>query len=597
MRTRQRFLAAATAAVVALGMSLGGASAAFADHGGPNGETPTPITGVALTDENGLTCDGAGYQKPDAMNASAGSFTATDPAWGSASWDGSSFTWNLAAGYDIDFCVKGASWVAEVDSSAFSGTTYNFTAQTGHEISHTGFRIVSTPQPTPVTPSVTTTQYSCVDDVLAGGYITVDLTVPGVTYSIEDESGNPVAFDGTTGRTAALPAGDYTVAGVDADSGDLYTATPLNQNVTIDEFTEDCTDLPTFPNWPASVTVTDEACVDHTVTDGAINVVFPEGSEENPNPIRYFIDYEGENEQELTQESTVVPAGSYVVTAVVTDLNDSVNDSGTSAEFPVTVEGVDAAACTDLPSYPNWPASVTVTDEQCVQFSVTDGAINVVFPEGSEENPNPIRYFIDYEGENEQELTQESTVVPAGSYVVTAVVTDLNDSVNDSGTSAEFPVTVEGVDAEECDFDFPTFPNWPASVSTTDEVCGPFDVVSGAITVSFPTGSLENPTPVRYFIDYEGEDEQELTEETTQVPAGSYVVTAVVTDSNDSVNDSGTSDEFEVVVAGQDADECGELETLAYTGASDLTGAFGLAALIITLTGMGMVVARRRAEA
>jgi hypothetical protein len=597
MRTRQRFLAAATAAVVALGMSLGGASAAFADHGGPNGETPTPITGVALTDENGLTCDGAGYQKPDAMNASAGSFTATDPAWGSASWDGSSFTWNLAAGYDIDFCVKGASWVAEVDSSAFAGTTYNFTAQTGHEISHTGFRIVSTPQPTPVTPSVTTTQYSCVDDVVAGGYITVDLTVPGVTYSIEDESGNPVAFDGTTGRTAALPAGDYTVAGVDADSGDLYTATPLNQNVTIDEFTEDCTDLPTFPNWPASVTVTDEACVDYTVTDGAINVVFPEGSEENPNPIRYFIDYEGENEQELTQESTVVPAGSYVVTAVVTDLNDSVNDSGTSAEFPVTVEGVDAAACTDLPSYPNWPASVTVTDEQCVQFSVTDGAINVVFPEGSEENPNPIRYFIDYEGENEQELTQESTVVPAGSYVVTAVVTDLNDSVNDSGTSAEFPVTVEGVDAEECDFDFPTFPNWPASVSTTDEVCGPFDVVSGAITVSFPTGSLENPTPVRYFIDYEGEDEQELTEETTQVPAGSYVVTAVVTDSNDSVNDSGTSDEFEVVVAGQDADECGELETLAYTGASDLTGAFGLAALIITLTGMGMVVARRRAEA
>ena len=73
-------------------------------------------------------------------------------------------------------------------------------------------------------------------------------------------------------------------------------------------------------------------------------------------------------------------------------------------------------------------------------------------------------------------------------------------------------------------------------------------------------------------------------------------MTAVVTDPNDSVNDSGTSDEFTVVVAGQDADECGELETLAYTGASDLTGAFGLAALLITLTGMGMVVARRRAE-
>ncbi|QOD93723.1 hypothetical protein [Chryseoglobus sp. 28M-23] len=596
MRTRQRILAAATATVVALGMSLGGAGAAFADHNGGGAtvdDLPT-VTGVTLTDDNGLTCDGAGYTKPDAMNAPSGTYSAD---WGSVSWNGASFTWTLNAQYDVDFCVKGSTLVAGVDTSAFAGTTYDFSAQTGHDISHTGFRIVSTPQPTPVTPSATATQYSCVDEAVAGGYITVDLTVPGVTYSIEDESGNPVAFDGTTGRTAALPAGDYTVAGVDADSGDLYTATPLNQNVTINEFTEDCTDLPTFPNWPASVTVTDEACVDYTVTDGAINVVFPEGSEENPNPIRYFIDYEGEDEQELTQESTVVPAGSYVVTAVVTDLNDSVNDSGTSAEFPVTVEGVDAAACTDLPSYPNWPASVTVTDEQCVQFSVTDGAINVVFPEGSEENPNPIRYFIDYEGEDEQELTQESTVVPAGSYVVTAVVTDLNDSVNDSGTSAEFAVTVEGVDAEECDFDFPTFPNWPASVSTTDEVCGPFDVVSGSITVTFPAGSVENPTPVRYFIDYEGENEQELTEETTQVPAGSYVVTAVVTDPNDSVNDSGTSDVFAVAVAGQDADECGELETLAYTGASDLTGAFGLAALLITLTGMGMVVARRRVEA
>ena len=488
MRTRQRILAAATVAVVAIGMSLGGAGVAFADHGGPNGETPTPIAGVTLTDQNGLTCDGAGYQKPAAMDASTGVYAAD---WGSVSWNGASFSWTLVAGYDIDFCVKGASWVAGIDSSAFTGTTYDFTAQTGHGISHTGFRIVSTPQPEQVTPTAFATQYSCVDNAVSGGYITVDLSVPGVTYSIEDGSGNPVAFDGTTGRTAALPAGDYSVAGVDANADDLYTATPLDQSLTIDEFTEDCTELPTFPNWPASVTVVDESCVDYTVIDGTIDVVFPEGSEENP---------------------------------------------------------------------------------------------------------NPIRYFIDYEGENEQELTEESTVVPAGDYVVTAVVTDPNDSVNDSGTSAEFPVTVQGVDAEECDIEFPTFPNWPASVSTTDEVCGPFDVVSGSITVTFPTGSLENPTPVRYFIDYEGADEQELTEETTQVAAGSYVVTAVVTDPNDSVNDSGTSDEFTVVVAGQDADECGELETLAYTGASDLTGAFGLAALLITLTGMGMVVARRRAE-
>lgn len=49
-------------------------------------------------------------------------------------------------------------------------------------------------------------------------------------------------------------------------------------------------------------------------------------------------------------------------------------------------------------------------------------------------------------------------------------------------------------------------------------------------------------------------------------------------------------------------DECtqlasGDLPTLALTGASDLTGALGLAALLVTLTGMSMVVARRRGDA
>jgi len=608
MRTRQRFLAAATATVVALGMSLGGASVALATPEDETTET-TETTEVVTSEGEGLA-SAESVVVPDEVEG------ASVPPAVTASSNGSAkvFVCKYVGTPGVDERLQTGNNPISVSVNAipdYQGVGSYFADAHGRsyvlaEDNRTGGGQEGEPSvsecpapdgPTEVFPAATATQFTCVDDQVVGGFITVDLSVPGVSYSVEDSNGDTVAFDPSSGQTSVLDVGTYTVFGDDASDADTFAASSYEQEFTIDEFTELCGDLPTSPNWPASVTVTDETCVEYTVTDGAIDVVFPEGSEENPNPIRYFIDYEGEDEQELTEESTVVPAGDYVVTAVVTDPNDSVNDSGTSVEFPVTVEGVDAAACTDLPSYPNWPASVTVTDEECVQFSVTDGKINVVFPEGSEENPNPIRYFIDYEGEDEQELTEESTVVPAGSYVVTAVVTDPNDSVNDSGTTAEFPVTVEGVDAEECDFDFPTFPNWPASVSTTDEVCGPFDVVSGAITVTFPTGSLENPTPVRYFIDYEGEDEQELTEETTEVPAGSYVVTAVVTDPNDSVNDSGTSDEFEVVVAAQDADECGELETLAYTGASDLTGAFGLAALLVTLTGMGMVVARRRVEA
>ena len=121
MKTRQRLLA--------LGVSLGGAGAAFADHGGSDPEPLPTVSGVTITDDNGLTCDGAGYVKPGQMDASSGTYS---DAWGSASWNGSSFTWTLKPGYDVDFCVKGSTLVAGVDTSAFTGTTYDFSAQAGH---------------------------------------------------------------------------------------------------------------------------------------------------------------------------------------------------------------------------------------------------------------------------------------------------------------------------------------------------------------------------------------------------------------------------------------------------------------------------------
>jgi len=47
---------------------------------------------VTVTEDNGLTCDEAGYQKPD----------------------------------DADLCVNGSIFVAEVDTSVFDGTSYDF---------------------------------------------------------------------------------------------------------------------------------------------------------------------------------------------------------------------------------------------------------------------------------------------------------------------------------------------------------------------------------------------------------------------------------------------------------------------------------------
>ena len=144
---------------------------------------------------------------------------------------------------------------------------------------------------------------------------------------------------------------------------------------------------------------------------------------------------------------------------------------------------------------------------------------------------------------------------------------------------------------DECQL--PELPNWPASVTVTDQVCTPLGLTGGALTVLLSTGPEENPVPVRYFIAYGTPEQRELTAATTSVAPGSYVVTAVASVTTDSINNAGNTAEFEVTVDAAADQEC-DLPTLAFTGATSALAGLGAASLLLLLAGFGIMIARRQ---
>lgn len=150
---RKRILAGGTAALIALGMSVGGTAPAFATP--PSGGLPTPVVdagGQTTYQQGGLVCDSSeiNFSKPGALDSpnldSSGSYTAPSPdAWGSLSWNAGTrtVTWSINAGWDVDICIKGGTYLTVIDTSEFSGTSYTHSYA---GLSHAGFLIVDEPE-------------------------------------------------------------------------------------------------------------------------------------------------------------------------------------------------------------------------------------------------------------------------------------------------------------------------------------------------------------------------------------------------------------------------------------------------------------------
>jgi|GEM_PF-4696118 len=114
-------------------------------------------------------------------------------------------------------------------------------------------------EPTVVEPDYSSEPMQCIEGEFYGGFITVDLTVPGVTYTITKNGAN-VPFD-EFGKTGALAEGDYLVEAVDADPNDGYVLEgEYSETVTIVyEPSEDCEQV-TLADVEPKVSYTEATC-------------------------------------------------------------------------------------------------------------------------------------------------------------------------------------------------------------------------------------------------------------------------------------------------------------------------------------------------
>lgn len=191
---RTRFLAAVTAAALVLGMSVGGAGAAFA-------ATPTidPNHGA------GTTCNSIGYTKPAELdNLEAGTDSATFD-WGTLSWDGNDVSWTINEGWTVDICVKGGN----VGPSQFFDQVDDDSYSHSHGISHLGYTASYT---APVaTAAVSTTDPNC----FRGTSFTID---PGASSNVT--WGDPVISGGSVSITATATGGALFAEGLSGVSTD-----------------------------------------------------------------------------------------------------------------------------------------------------------------------------------------------------------------------------------------------------------------------------------------------------------------------------------------------------------------------------------------
>ncbi|QOD93722.1 hypothetical protein [Chryseoglobus sp. 28M-23] len=493
----------------------------------------------------------------------------------------------------------------------------------------------------PVTPTATPTPETCLD----GNGTIVFGDVDGIaSYSVEGIEGTFAPGATLTG----LSADTYTVTAVAEDGLELATdSSPFDVEVT--SSTENCGVA------TASVDTTDPSCfsgetldesgfsvsdgvtwsvIDDGATSGAFEVLFtaPEGSlfsngtrtlmatgdlapalgeDECVLPVTnaflaftdatclesQALDVDGflfDSELASIDETTVEENGDYTVVFTAVGANTTFDQSpdvdaegrevstdGKTLTFTGTLEGPNEELCEQLP---------VVDPFEYVDTCLT-ATYTLYFVEGltywvtvNDDEPFEVAF-----GENEVSKTFAAN---PGDYVLATPVANPGYVL-----APDQPAPLErtfNTYPDGCQL--PELANWPASATATDEVCTPFGVTSGSITVQFSTGPEENPNPVRYYLAYGTDAEQELTAETTTLPDGDYVVTAVLTDPEDSLNDSGSDPvSFPLTIGAADESDC-DLPTLAITGASNAVTGVGIGAVIIILAGLGFVLRRQLVE-
>ena len=221
--------------------------------------------------------------------------------------------------------------------------------------------------PTPVIPAFDLQDQYCDatgdPEVLANGFITVDLTVPGVVYTITDANGDPVPFDPVTGKTAALPAGTYTVGATDADPADAYLlAAPYSEKAEIFPYDDDCgtvTPTPVTPGFDVQDQYCDATGDPAVLADGFITVdltvpgVVYTITDANCDPVPF---------DPVKGKTAALPVGTYTVGATDADPADAYLLAAPYSE-QATIDP-QRFPC-DLDTFPDVVPSVSYTEPTC----------------------------------------------------------------------------------------------------------------------------------------------------------------------------------------------------------------------------------------
>lgn len=595
---RTRMLAAATAAVLMLGMTVGGAGAAFASDAPPVDIVVDPAAGRSGPPphpENGANKITVCHATPADTAANGWNLiTPDDDAVGSNQS-------GHADQHDADIIPAFTYWHkvgnganATWEQRTFPGKnlTTDFGGVTGQQILDNRCVKPSTPPPPViVAPAAAVQQYACENSVLlVGGTIIVDLTRNGVRYAITSTSNEDVSFD-QSGRTGQLAPGTYTVVGSDASAADGYTATPYSQQFEIEGPIPDC-DLTVLPAIDAAASAVLPTCEKPTGSyfftedpvfagklewrvNGEVIETLPSGPIAAPTSGKIVVT--AQVKHEFLGEYGINPSGEPAVdqeTGVYTwtfDFEPPGDECATLIPVVDPFEAVDSCL---------FGQNYTLFYVKGITYWVT------VDPAGDEGPKAPAAVVF---APNASEAT--FTPQPGDSVSVTPVADPGYVLAENQPTPFSHTFAVYGPD----DCQLPDYPNWPAAVTATDEVCTPLGMTGGTITVQFSVGPVDNPNPVRYYLAYGTAKQQELTSVTTIVPSGDHVVTAVVSNPADSVANSGQTAQFPVTVKTADTSNCA-LPTLAFTGTGSFTTWLPALAALLTVVGMGFVLRRHRIE-
>ena len=178
-------------------------------------------------------------------------------------------------------------------------------------------------------------------------------------------------------------------------------------------------------------------------------------------------------------------------------------------------------------------------------------------------------------------VDKTKTELAPGSYTVTA--TAAQGWVLTGKDVGPWPLTVDPYDGV-CQ-QGPTLAPIPTGVTSTNQVCTVGNATGGTITVGHVDDADFFNVGIDYFI-----NGTKVTSQTTTVAAGTYKVTAVADPNGDASVDGESA--WTITIASPSA-ACGDLKTLAFTGADGSMGGMLIVALFLLLGGAGVYTASR----